>query len=365
MSDTTPTPDADDATPLTEQTARQPGAEEQPVTAGADPADHTDTTEAPTLPPAYRPVSAADHVAPEPDVPAAAASPVEERIAEPAEEPVEEPADALTQPEAPVRSEEPAQSEVPAQLGEAEQPGQAVLAETAPSAVAEEPAGTTPVVATVPAPVTSTPAPAPVQETVQEPVVAPYPAPTYLRSSAPPKKKGNRGIGILIAVLGVVVFAVLDAAVSYAILLVRYGETDAQNYLVSYLQNWEFWVPLAVFAGAFIALVAIVNRGRWWGYVLGSAFVAALVFAGYFGAALLTNRIWEYTPDEFRTFVGDYFDAKVPIPYLWIAIAVTFVALEVVVWLGAWIAARGQSVKRRNAEAKAAFEEEYGPASVR
>ena len=307
MSDTTPTPRSDEEpTPLADKTARELDTGEQPLTTSSDPADHTDTGVAPTLPPDYEPVAASNHVAPEPEVPAVA-------------EPVDEPTLAVEPEEGPEGTLEPVAPPVAAPVEPA------TPAETVAEPVAEP-----------------------------EPTPTPYAGPTYLQTPTEPTKRSNRGLGILIAVLAAVVFGAADLAATYGILVIRYGGDRAVNYLESYAKGWDFWVPLAVFTGAFIALVAIVNRGRWWGYVLGSVFVAVLVFAGYYGAALLTNRAWNLTPGEFADFTHDYFQTN--IPYLWVATVVSVIALEAVIWFGAWIAFHGQSAKRKNAEARAAYE---------
>ncbi|GAA4177715.1 hypothetical protein [Gryllotalpicola koreensis] len=334
MSDTTPTPRSDDEpTPLADETAREHATGEQPIeqplTTSSDPADHTDTGVAPTLPPDYEPVSASDHVAPEPppiagDEPGAAPrfdAAAEGAAAEGAETDAAAPA-------APV-----------------------VGAPVEPTAVDETTSAPAPAPAAEPTPA---PVPTPAPTPVQAPEPAPYGGPTYLQSPTEPKKRSNRGLGILIAVLAAVVFAAADLAATYGILLVRYGNDRALNYLESYAKGWDFWIPLAVFTAAFIALVAIVNRGRWWGYVLGSVFVALLVFASYYGAALLTSQAWNFTPGEFTDFTRDYFQSN--ITYLWVAAVVTFIALELVTWFGAWIAFHGQVAKRKNAEARAAYE---------
>jgi hypothetical protein len=350
MSDTTPTPRSDESTPLADETARELSTGEQPLTTSPDPADHTDTAEAPILPPDYRPVAASEHVAPEPELPATAEAADRSRAeadgpAEPEPAGVEragveraepEPLEADRRPSAPVAEPGAEPRFDPVAAGAAPEAAAAPIAEPAPEAVA------------------------PVAEPVAEPEPTPppvaYAGPTYLQTPTVPKKRGNRGLGILIAVLAAVVFAAADLAATYGILVIRYGEGRAADYLRSYLGGWDFWVPLAVFTAAFIALVAIVNRARWWAYVLGSVFVAPLVFAAYYGAALLTSQVWNLTPAEFGEFTRDYFESN--IPYLWVATVVSFIALELVIWFGAWIAFHGQVAKRRNVEARAAYEDE-------
>jgi hypothetical protein len=341
MSDTTPTPRPDEPTPLADETARELNTGEQPLTTSSDPADHTDTGVAPTLPPDYQPVAASDHVAPEPEVPAA-----------PAGESVDAPADDTAAPVSTAADEAPAPET--ADTVRAGEPGAEPRYDAAAAGAITESAE--------PAHTQLAP-PAVVAEPTPTPAPAPYGGPTYLQTPTPPKKRGNRGLGILIAVLAAIVFAAADLGATYGILLIRYGGDRAVNYLESYAKGWDFWVPLAVFTAAFIALVAIVNRGRWWGYVLGSVFVAALVFASYYGAALLTNRAWNLTPGEFETFTRDYFQSN--IPYLWVATVVSFIALEVVTWFGAWIAFHGQVAKRRNLEARQAYEADLEASTAR
>ncbi|WP_022882697.1 ABC transporter permease family protein [Gryllotalpicola ginsengisoli] len=332
MSDTTPTPQrSEEPTPLADETAAALRTGAQPtIPAGGDPADHTDTATVQPLDPGYRPVAASEHVAPEQSVPQTSDE------VEPTAEPADSEASAQEAPAETAATDAPAAAPVSEPVTQA-----ATTTESAPAAEAPAtPTTVEPTAAEQPAPAAS----------------VSQPSPVYVQPPTPPKKRSNRGVGILLAVLATVLFAALEIAATYVILFVRFGADSTREYILSYVEGWEFWLPLAVFAAAFIALVAIVNRGRWWAYVFGSMFVAALVFVGYFAAALITNRIWERTPDEFRSFLGDYFQANVP--YVLIAFTATFLALEVVTWMGAWIAARGQSVKRRNAEAAAAYEEE-------
>jgi len=336
MSDTTPTPRNDDETPqpeetpLAQETARDLATGEQPIQRSSDPADYTDTAAAPTLDPEYAPVSASDHVAPEP---------ASFTASEPAE-PVE-PAEAVApvaEPAAPVLA--PAEEAAP----------QTPQVETA-APVVEEPA----------TPAEPQPAPAAEPTTV---IPTPLPStpstPTYLNAPLPPKKRGNRGVGILIAVLGTIVFAAANAGATLGVFTLRYGFASAQTRIQDYVMEWSFWLPTAVFLAAFIGLIAVVNRGRWWGYIVGSLAVGALVFAAYFGAAMLTGKFWNQTPDEFRAFVDDFFNSN--ITYLWVALAAALIARELVLWLGAWISFHGQNTKRRYLEAKAAYDAEYSTA---
>ena len=384
MSDTTPrasddesTPVAEDQpTPLADETARELNTGEQRVQPSPDPADQTDTAAVTPLPPDYRPVAASEHVAPQPAVPTASTSAATDSApVTPDEASVDrQPAGLPADPTDPQQHS----AAVAAAAAESDAP-----ADAAPAQPAADGAPTTVAPVAQPAPA---PAPAAQQTAPAEPAptTSAYAGPTYISAPTPPKKKSNRGIGILIAVLGVVVFAaanlaatlgiliavlaavvfaVADLAATYGLLLIRYGEGHAADYFATYAKSWDFWLPLAVFTAAFIALVAIVNRGRWWGYVLGSIFVAVLVFAAYYGAALLTSRAWNFTPSEFRNFTHDYFLTN--ITYLWVATLVSVIALEVVIWFGAWVAFHGQAAKRKNLEARAAYEAELEASASR
>lgn len=189
------------------------------------------------------------------------------------------------------------------------------------------------------------------------PAYAAQPGPVFVTAPVAPEPKGNRSVGILIAVLATVVFAALDAAAAYLILLSNQGESTALTTLESYLRSYSFWLPAVVFFLAFVALIAIVNRAGWWAHVLGSIFVAAFVYAAFFGAALLQIKVWELTGDEFTKYLHQFIQSD--IPYVWVAFVSVFVAFEVVIWFGLWISRRGAAVKRRNAQARAAYDEQF------
>jgi hypothetical protein len=180
-------------------------------------------------------------------------------------------------------------------------------------------------------------------------VAAPAASTVYVSTPTPPKNKGNRGAGILIAVLATVVFAVVYALVVTGIFALN-RQGDVFNDLTRYVVTPAFWATAIVFFLAFILLIAIANRGGWWWYVIGGFFVGVIVYFGYIGATLLTNA-WDLAPSEVGRFVGQ----------LWahpLTLAAAIVAREVTVWFGAWIAARGRKVRARNIEAREAYDRE-------
>jgi hypothetical protein len=187
---------------------------------------------------------------------------------------------------------------------------------------------------------------------VPEPV--PYAAtaaaatPMYVTAPTPPKRRGNRLMGILIDVVATVAFAVVFAAVALGLFALREPRT-ALDLWERYLQTAGFWVPVVVFFLAYALLIAIVNRGGWWAHVLGSFFVGAVVYFGYLGGALLTVQAWTMSLNEANQFVGT----------LWtnpLTIASAVVAREAALWFGAWIAARGRRVRAANLEAQRDYE---------
>jgi hypothetical protein len=187
---------------------------------------------------------------------------------------------------------------------------------------------------------------------VPEPV--PYTAtaaaatPMYVTVPTPPKRRGNRLMGILIDVVATVAYAVVFAAVALGLFALREPRT-ALDLWERYLQTAGFWVPVVVFFLAYALLIAIVNRGGWWAHVLGSFFVGAVVYFGYLGGALLTVQAWTMSLNEANQFVGT----------LWtnpLTIASAVVAREAALWFGAWIAARGRRVRAANLEAQRDYE---------
>ena len=187
-----------------------------------------------------------------------------------------------------------------------------------------------------------------------EPVyVAPQPAPQtiYVQAPEPPKTKGNRGFGALVALVGAVIFALLYAGVGYLLLLGLGGPAEADEEFLRFVSAAVYWVPIvAVFLG-FTVLAAIVNRGPYWAYAVFGLLVAVFVYFAYLGGALLTVEAWTLTVDEASAFISErWLD-----PF---AIAAAVIAREVPVWLGGWIAARGRTVTERNRVAVAEYERE-------
>jgi hypothetical protein len=169
-----------------------------------------------------------------------------------------------------------------------------------------------------------------------------------------PRDRSNRGGGILIALLATAVFALLYSVAAFAII----GRTSTT--LAATTTGFSifaalpvFYIPIIFFFLAFTGLIALVNRGGWWAYVLFGFLVAVIVYFSYIGGALL-GLVFDGTIDSVRAADLSRFVAS-----LWLnpgAIAAGLIAREVPIWFGAWIARRGRRVSARNLEARTEYE---------
>jgi len=162
----------------------------------------------------------------------------------------------------------------------------------------------------------------------------------YVHAPVPPRLGGNRGAGTLIAVLAAIVYGVVLAGATWILQYASSGRTDA-----AFLGTWDFYIPVAVFAIAFVLLVLIVNRAGWGAHVFGSLLVGAAVFFGTIGLDLLVNWLGWQVRGDFVAFLTSGFH-----------ILAAILAREVAVWFGAIIAARGRRVTERNAILRAEFD---------
>jgi hypothetical protein len=209
---------------------------------------------------------------------------------------------------------------------------------------------TVPVVATVEADETGPNAVAvvePVEIVVEDETEAPAaPQVVYVPVPAPPKKKGNRGVGALIAIAGAFVYAIVLALVLVVMSVVATGRPN-----FGAVTNPNFFVPVALFALGLILVVLLVNRAGWWSYVIGSVVVALIVYFGTVGVILLLNGVILDTSQvaSQRFLVG----LLQPFP-----IVAGLIAREVAIWTGVLISVRGKKVKSRNASARETYARE-------
>jgi hypothetical protein len=200
------------------------------------------------------------------------------------------------------------------------------------------------------------PEPEPALPVTTVPESQPTPAPAvqtvYLTAPNPPRPRGNRGFGILLAVAATAVFAAL-----LALIAVLYRGIAGGDGLVAVFTDWLpgflttplFYVPVAVFLVLFVLFARVANRAGWGVYVLGSFLLAAALYFASIGILLaLDGMLFNFT--------GHTSFASLAVnPAIVIA---TIVAREVAIWFGAVISSRGRRVRARNIEAAAAYERE-------
>ncbi|TAJ50082.1 MAG: hypothetical protein EPO52_01190 [Herbiconiux sp.] len=176
------------------------------------------------------------------------------------------------------------------------------------------------------------------------------PVPQQILAPEQPKLRSNRGGGVLISLVGTIVFAVVFAAVSFVVISLSLSGsgTNAVSAFLSFLATAAFIVPVVVYAIMLILIVLIFNRAGWWVYVFGGFFVAVLVYVAGIAGALIHVQAWTMQPQEQYDFVRSL--TMDPL-----TLAGAIVAREVTIWIGIWIALRARSVKADNAAARAEF----------
>jgi hypothetical protein len=181
--------------------------------------------------------------------------------------------------------------------------------------------------------------------------VAPAPVQTvYVTAPQPPRRKGNRGLGSLFAILATIVFAAVYAGVTA--LLILFVKPDGLGGAIGqFLSGPLFYVPVLVFLVAMVLWALLANRASWWSWVLGSLVIAAVVYFATIGVLLLMAGGFGLTGSQAAgLFTGFALNPAVVVAAL--------LAREVSVWFGAAISARGRKVRERNYEAWQEFERE-------
>lgn len=188
----------------------------------------------------------------------------------------------------------------------------------------------------------------------------------YTQAPTPPEARGNRGAGVLIALLATISFSAILASVMLAEFGVTIKFSRAVDLFFGANLSWVFFAAVGTFLTALILLVLIVGRAGWWAYVLGGFMVGTLVWlAVTFSLAAVTEGVRktigglpEQSAEGFGALIAKYGLSLH-------AVAAGVLAREVTVWFGAWIGARGRKMKARNAVAIAEYEEALAEAQVK
>lgn len=181
--------------------------------------------------------------------------------------------------------------------------------------------------------------------------VAPAPVQTvYVTAPHPPRRKGNRGLGSVFAILATAVFAAAYAGIT-ALLILFVKPEGLGDAIGQFVSGPLFYVPVLVFLIAMVLWVLLANRASWWAWVLGSLVIAAVVYFATIGVLLLLAGGFGLTGSQ----AADLFEGFALNPAVIVA---ALLAREASVWFGAAIAARGRKVRERNYEAWQEFERE-------
>ncbi|WP_207454261.1 hypothetical protein [Desertivibrio insolitus] len=165
------------------------------------------------------------------------------------------------------------------------------------------------------------------------------------RTPQKPRKKGNRALGFLLALLGTVVFAAAWAGAAYLILLFL-GQTGEW---LPFLSTVVFLVPIAIYFVATLLVKLLANRAGAWAHVLGSLLIGALVYFGMIALYTFLDIGGRTEP------VGSLERLLAFVPNVYFVVA-ALLAREVALWSGIALAARGRRLKAQNAEARAEYE---------
>ncbi|MBF4568316.1 hypothetical protein ITJ57_05985 [Plantibacter sp. VKM Ac-2880] len=184
--------------------------------------------------------------------------------------------------------------------------------------------------------------------------------PLYVQAPSEPEVRGNRGFGILIGLLGTIIFAGLYAAAVAGLQLVLEGDGTFVENLITISTSWPFLLATAGFFLSWVVTATIVNRSGWVHWVLGGFIIGLVVFLAWVGGFLIQERAWTLSVDEVLAEVTG-------VAFTFGPVLAFVVAREIPVWFGGWIAARGRKVREANLEARAEYERvlEAGPTTAR
>ncbi|CAG7844220.1 hypothetical protein USB125703_00446 [Pseudoclavibacter triregionum] len=167
-----------------------------------------------------------------------------------------------------------------------------------------------------------------------------------------PRKHGNRGWGVVVAILSTLVFGALFAAV-FALLRRLFTENrDMLQSALDFGMTAPFWVPVLVYLVIALIWALLVNRAGWWSYIVGGL-IAAVAAAAAYPLGLLVQESINTGVWDFSGYLDKLRDQANLAPML-----VAFIAArEVFAWVGGLAAARGSRLTRRHRREKAEYED--------
>jgi hypothetical protein len=180
------------------------------------------------------------------------------------------------------------------------------------------------------------------------PAAAAQPTVVFVTAPQPPKKRGARGVGAVVALLSAGVFTAVYASLVLLLGLIepRYGIAGALETIASV----TFYLPVIIFFLAYLLLVVVINGAGWWAHVLGGFIVAVVVWVGFVGAAIIAAGAFGGSAAEVNAVVLQ----QLTNPLGFVA---AIAAREVPIWVGGLVSRRGRTARARNVEARAAYEQ--------
>lgn len=181
----------------------------------------------------------------------------------------------------------------------------------------------------------------PATSTETDEAATPHREVIFVDAPTPPRKRGNRGLAVLLAIPATLIFLVLQVLIQYVI---SGGD-------IEFLGRASFYYPALCLVIGLALLGLVLNRSPWWLYIGGSVVVGALVWLGSASLSLISAGMLSMTqPQANEFFFAEFFSAG--------SIIAALLAREVAMWTGAVLARRGRALKVRNADAYAAYEQE-------
>jgi hypothetical protein len=177
---------------------------------------------------------------------------------------------------------------------------------------------------------------------VDEVAVAPV-RPEVIVIDAPvaPRARGNRGLGLALALVGAAVYVAVLVVLALLIPALSGGS----------IVDPTFYYPVLLFFIAELLVTVVLNRAGWWLHIIGSVVVGLVIWLGSASLVLVSAGMFSMNQTE----ANDVFFAALFSPILIVA---ALLGREVAIWTGAILARRGRRLKVVNAEAYAAFERE-------
>jgi hypothetical protein len=156
-----------------------------------------------------------------------------------------------------------------------------------------------------------------------------------------PRPRGNRGLGLALALVGTAVYVAVLVVLALLIPALSGGS----------IVDPTFYYPVLLFFIVELLVTVVLNRAGWWSHIIGSVIVGLVIWLGSASLVLVSAGMFSMNQTE----ANDVFFAALFSPILIVA---ALLGREVAIWTGAILARRGRRLKVVNAEAHAAFERE-------